>query len=103
MRPALARLLVPLPVLMGMTGLLVAIEGVVIASQADVMRSWASSIEAIDGAWLPLSVLVVGGAAAVSVGPWQQRELNRPGSGGGIDPTEGWSHASTEEVPGRAS
>ena len=27
--------------------------------------------------------------------------LNRPGSGGGIDPTEGWSHASTEEVPGR--
>lgn len=75
MRPALARLLVPLPVLMGMTGLLVAIEGVVIASQADVMRSWASSIEAIDGAWLPLSVLVVGGAAAVSVGPWQQREL----------------------------
>ena len=26
--------------------------------------------------------------------------VNRPGSGGGIDPTEGWSHASTTEVPG---
>jgi hypothetical protein len=24
--------------------------------------------------------------------------LNRPGFGGGIDPTEGWSHVSTEEV-----
>ena len=29
--------------------------------------------------------------------------LNRPGFGGGIDPTEGWSHVSTEEVSGRAS
>jgi transposase len=30
----------------------------------------------------------------------QQRpdHLNRPGFGGGIDPTEGWSHVSTEEV-----
>jgi hypothetical protein len=24
--------------------------------------------------------------------------LNRPGFGGGIDPTEGWSHVSTAEV-----
>jgi hypothetical protein len=24
--------------------------------------------------------------------------LNRPGFGGGIDPTEGWSYVSTEEV-----
>jgi NAD(P)-dependent dehydrogenase (short-subunit alcohol dehydrogenase family) len=26
------------------------------------------------------------------------RMLNRPGFGGGIDPTEGWSHVSTAEV-----
>jgi Domain of unknown function (DUF4062) len=25
-------------------------------------------------------------------------KVNRPGFGGGIDPTEGWSHVSTEEV-----
>jgi hypothetical protein len=24
--------------------------------------------------------------------------LNHPGFGGGIDPTKGWSHVSTEEV-----
>lgn len=29
--------------------------------------------------------------------------VKRPGSCGGIDPTERWSHASTEEVPGRAA
>ena len=36
-----------------------------------------------------------------SVHVWLRRyaaELNRPGFGGGIDPTEGWSHVSTEEI-----
>ena len=34
------------------------------------------------------------------VDPWTQQaaELNHPGFGGGIDPTKGWSHVSTEEV-----
>ena len=30
---------------------------------------------------------------------WMQADaVNRPGFGGGIDPTEGWSHVSTEEA-----
>ena len=35
----------------------------------------------------------VGGAEA-----WRSDGLNRPGFGGGIDPTKGWSHVSTAEV-----
>jgi hypothetical protein len=30
---------------------------------------------------------------------WVRAEVNRPGFGGGIDPTKGWSHVSTAEVP----
>jgi hypothetical protein len=29
---------------------------------------------------------------------WFVLKMNRPGFGGGIDPTEGWSHVSTAEV-----
>ncbi|MGW5241738.1 hypothetical protein ACWEOW_22625 [Monashia sp. NPDC004114] len=32
-----------------------------------------------------------------------RQRLNRPGSGGGSDPTKGWSHACSEEVHGRAA
>jgi hypothetical protein len=31
------------------------------------------------------------------------RPLNRPGSGAGPEPTGGWAHASTEEVPRRVA
>lgn len=43
-------------------------------------------------------------AGADRVGLIQAFErVNRPGSGGGTELPEGWCHACTEEVPGRAS
>jgi hypothetical protein len=45
---------------------------------------------------VPVSVQAVWEPAVGRVDPVEL--LNRPGFGGGIDPTEGWSHVSTEEV-----
>lgn len=71
----LARLVVPWPALLAMTVVMAVVEYAVLASQWDVMRSWASVVEAADGAWLVLGILVVGCAAAVSIQPWRDREL----------------------------
>lgn len=76
MRPTrAARLLVPWPALVGLATVLAGVEITALVSQWDVMRSWASLVEAVDGAWLVLGILVVGCAAAVSVQPWQNREM----------------------------
>lgn len=79
-----ARLLVPWPALLGIVVLLAGVEAVGLASQWDVMRSWASLVEAVNGAWLVLGILVVGCAAAVSAQTWQNRELTSalPDAGG---------------------
>jgi hypothetical protein len=69
------RLLVPWAALLGMAVLLAGVEITALLNQWDVMRSWASVVEAVDGAWLVLGILVVGCAAAVSVQPWQNREM----------------------------
>ena len=39
----------------------------------------------------------------VSVDPAKRHFLNRPGFSGDIDPTERWSHVSTEEASARGS
>ena len=70
-----ARQLVPLPVLLALPVVLAAVEVVGLVNQWDVMRSWASLVEAVNGAWLVLGILVVGSAAAVSAHTWQHREL----------------------------
>lgn len=82
LRPA--RLLVPWPALLGMTVVSAGVEATALVSQRDVMRSWASAVEAVNGAWLVLGILVVGVAAAVSAQTWRNRELTAglPDSGG---------------------
>jgi hypothetical protein len=70
-----ALLLVPWPALLGMAVAFAGVEVAVLANQSGVLRSWASVVEAVNGSWLVLSILVVGCAAAVSVRPWQNREL----------------------------
>lgn len=93
MRPSrAARLLVPWPALLGMAAVLAGVEVTALVSQRDVMRSWVSVVEAADGAWLVLGILVVGCAAAISVQPWQNREMTaalpdsgaRTVAGGGV-------------------
>lgn len=80
----MARLLVPWPALLGVASLLAGVEVVGLVNQWDVMRSWASVVEAVNGAWLVLGILVVGSAAAVSAQTWQHRELTLalPDAGG---------------------
>lgn len=69
------RLLVWWPVLLGLAVVFAGVEVAVLAGQWDVVRSWASVVEAVDGAFLVLGIVVVGAAAAVSAQPWQNREL----------------------------
>ena len=69
------RLLVGWPALLGMALVFVGVEIAVLAGQWDVVRSWASLVEAVDGAFAVLGILVAGAAAAVAVQPWQNREL----------------------------
>lgn len=71
----LSRLIVPWPALLGLTLVMLAIEVAAVASQWDVMLSWASAVEVVDGAWPVIGILTVGGAAAVAVRPQQNREL----------------------------
>ena len=61
-------------------------------TSAEVRGKWVLSVE--DWAeirrlhraeWMPIKVIA---------------RVNRPGFGGGIDPTKGWSHVSTAEVSG---
>jgi hypothetical protein len=37
---------------------------------------------------------------SISLDAGYTRDLNRPGIDGDSEPTKGWSHASTKEVPG---
>lgn len=69
------RLLVGWPVLLGMAVVFAGVEIVVLRGQWDVVRSWASLVEAVDGAFLVLGILVAGAAAAVAAQPWENREL----------------------------
>lgn len=70
-----ARLLVPWPALLGLAVILFGVEIAAMVDQWDVVRSWASLVEAVDGVWLVSGILVVGVAAAVSAHTWQNREL----------------------------
>jgi len=69
------RLLAGWPVLLGMAVVFAGVEIVVLRGQWDVVRSWASLVEAVDGAFLVLGILVAGAAAAVAAQPWENREL----------------------------
>lgn len=69
------RLLVWWPALLGLAVVFAGVEIAVLAGQWDVVRSWASLVEAVDGAFLVLGILVAGAAAAVAAQPWQNREL----------------------------
>ena len=69
------RLLVWWPVLLGLALVFVGVEIAVLAGQWDVVRSWASLVEAVDGAFLVLGILVAGAAAALAGQPWENREL----------------------------
>lgn len=77
-------LLVPRAALLGLVVLCAGVEIVGLVNQWDVMRSWASVVEAANGAWLVLGILVVGTAAAVSAQTWSHRELTSalPDAGG---------------------
>lgn len=70
-----ARLLVPWPALLGMALVALGIEIAALMSQRDVLLSWVSLVEAADGAWPVVGILVVGCAAAIAVRPLQNREL----------------------------
>ena len=48
-----------------------------------------------DGKWTSTWAVLL---AAAGQNRWPFAEMKRPEFSGGIDPTEGWSHASTEEV-----
>lgn len=69
------RLLVWWPALLGLAVVFAGVEIAVLAGQWDVVRSWASLVEAVDGAFLVLGIVVAGAAAAVSAQAWQNREL----------------------------
>lgn len=71
----LSRFVVPWPALLGLALVMLGIEVAAVASQWDVMRSWASVVGAVDGAWPVIGILTVGCAAAVAVRPQQNREL----------------------------
>lgn len=70
-----SRLVVPWPALLGMALAMLGIEIAAVASHWDVVRSWASVVEAVDGAWPVVGILTAGCAAAVAVRPQYNREL----------------------------
>lgn len=69
------RLLLGRPTLLGLALVFAGVEIVALRGDWDVARNWPSVVEAADGAFQLLAVLVVGSAAAVAVGPWHDREL----------------------------
>lgn len=86
------RLLIGWPVLLGLATVFAGVEVFSLRGKWDVVRNWAGLVEAVDGGFQVLGILVVGAAAAVAVQPWQNRELtaalpdagSRTVAGGGL-------------------
>lgn len=70
-----ARLMLSPWAVVGFSMVCLLVELVGLHNQWAVVRSWPSLVEAVDGSWLPLGVLVVGSAAGLSTLRWPQREL----------------------------